>query len=401
MRRRVGRAWVKPDSSGGYIARGAKGKPDTHLTEGQAHIRAAEIVERFVSGEEARERREKERKLHGPTFREVAHSYLRWLEQVKDATPATLRGYRSDLAEPGVPFSRGRGGPGVTAGHIMKALGNRPAAEISTLEINDLLSAIAETGVSAKTVTRYRQILSAVFNYGMKEGNGFDLPRNPVRAAHRRTLPPRKPLAYYKAADVEAIATALQSGAWRGRPPRSVWDIESDRRDAEMIRIAAYTGLRLGELRELRWRDIDWNRSALVVSRSLSAGVERAGTKSRRNRDFGLPQQAADALRRLSEREHFTSAGDLVFCNAIGRRIDDSALRERYKKAVAAAGLDPLRVHDLRHSFGSLLAAGNVNLVDIQQAMGHAQIQTTMIYLHAKDAKQQADLFTKALDASS
>jgi site-specific recombinase XerD len=56
-----------------------------------------------------------------------------------------------------------------------------------------------------------------------------------------------------------------------------------------------------------------------------------------------------------------------------------------------------LRLHDLRHSFGSLLAAGGVDLVNIQGAMGHSQIQTTMIYMHAKDAKEQADMFTKAL----
>jgi len=164
-----------------------------------------------------------------------------------------------------------------------------------------------------------------------------------------------------------------------------------------MVRVAAYTGLRLGELRELRWRDIDWERSAITVSRSLSAGVQREGTKSRRNRDFGLPQQAADALRRLSQRGRFTSENDLVFCSPIGRRIDDAALRKRYKRAQMAAGVPHLRLHDLRQSFGSLLAAGGVDLVNIQAAMGHSQIDTTMIYMHAKDAKEQAAIFTKAL----
>ena len=127
--------------------------------------------------------------------------------------------------------------------------------------------------------------------------------------------------------------------------------------------------------------------------------MEREGTKSRRNRDFGLPQQAADALRRLSQRENFTGPDHLVFCSPIGRRIDDAALRKRYKRAQIAAGVPELRLHDLRHSFGSLLAAGGVDLVNIQGAMGHSQIQTTMIYMHAKDAKEQADIFTKALEA--
>ena len=302
VRRRVGRAWVQPDEEKRYKPRSGRPKPGYYV-EATAHVRAAELVADYVSGEEERQRLERERKRNGPTFREVAHSYLHWVEHVKDATPATLRGYRSLLADPGVAFARGRGGTGVTAGRIMKALGDRRAAEITTLEINELLNAIAATGVSATTVTRSRQILSAVFNYGMKDGSGFDLPRNPVTAADRRTLPTPKPLVYYRPADIEAIATVLETGAYRERPARADWEKEDDRRDAEMIRVAAYTGLRMGELRELRWRDIDWERSAIMVSRSLSAGVQREGTKSRRNRDFGLPQQAADALRRLSQRQ--------------------------------------------------------------------------------------------------
>lgn len=394
--RRVGPAWLESDRHGGFRKRKGKIEPG-YFDDRTVHVRAAEIVARYVSGEEEREREARDKELNGPIFRDVAASYMSYVEHVKDATPATLRGYRSLLAEPGAAFTRGRGGSGVKQGRIMKALGDRPAAHITTLEINNLLNSIAETGVSAKTVTRSRQILSAIFYYGMKDGNGFDLPKNPVANAHRRTIAPSKPLVYYKPADIEAIATAFEAGAHRDRPPRSAWDVEDDRRDAELVRVAAYTGLRLGELRELRWRDINWERSAITVSRSLSAGVEREGTKSRRNRAFGLPQQAADALRRLSQRARFTGPDHLVFCSPIGRRIDDAALRKRYKKAQAAAGVAPIRLHDLRHSFGSLLAAGGVDLVNIQSAMGHSQIETTMIYMHAKNAKEQADMFTKAL----
>jgi integrase len=75
------------------------------------------------------------------------------------------------------------------------------------------------------------------------------------------------------------------------------------------------------------------------------------------------------------------------------------ALRVR-RRAVDGVGrrLSPRRrLRDLRHSFGSLLAAGGVDLVNIQAAMGHSQIQTTVIYVHAKDAKEQAHMFTRAL----
>lgn len=87
---------------------------------------------------------------------------------------------------------------------------------------------------------------------------------------------------------------------------------------------------------------------------------------------------------------------DYVFCNVYGRRLDDSALRRRFKRARDAAGLRPLRWHDLRHTFGSLLVAGGVDLVSVRDAMGHAQLATTSRYLHARPAAERAASFTVA-----
>jgi integrase len=74
----------------------------------------------------------------------------------------------------------------------------------------------------------------------------------------------------------------------------------------------------------------------------------------------------------MGRREHFTAPNDLVFCNVLGRPLDASALRRRYRRAQIAAGVRPLRFHDLRHTFGSLLAMRGVDVVTIQKAMGRA-----------------------------
>ena len=113
-----------------------------------------------------------------------------------------------------------------------------------------------------------------------------------------------------------------------------------------------------------------------------------------------MADQAAAALERLSHRDHFTSPDDLVFCNAIGRPIDGSALRRRYKRARDTAGLRPLRWHDLRHTFGSLLVAGGVDTVTVKEAMGHAQLTTTSRYLHARPATETAAKFTSVFRMS-
>jgi integrase len=112
-----------------------------------------------------------------------------------------------------------------------------------------------------------------------------------------------------------------------------------------------------------------------------------------------LVPQAAEALERLRRRGDFTSPSAYVFVNWLGQRIDDSALRKRYRRAQKASGLRPLRFHDLRHTYGSLLAAGGVDVVAIQSAMGHSHITTTSRYLHARQASEQVERFARALGA--
>jgi integrase len=191
--------------------------------------------------------------------------------------------------------------------------------------------------------------------------------------------------------------------ARRGRPPETprlgrIGHAPEDHRDAELVRVAAYAGLRLGELLALRWRDVDFAGHALTIGRAMSAGVE-SSTKSGHVRRVPLPDQAAGALDRLSKRKDFTGPGELVFVNVYGRPLDGSALRRRFKKARDAAKLRTLRFHDLRHTYGSLLAAAGVDLVTIQSAMGHSALATTGRYLHAKPATEQAEVFTRAFES--
>src|SRR3954451_7072854 len=78
----------------------------------------------------------------------------------------------------------------------------------------------------------------------------------------------------------------------------------------------------------------------------------------------------------------------------------DSALRRRYKDALARAGLRQLRFHDLRHTFGTRMIAV-ADIVRVKEWMGHADIETTMRYLHFAPRPEDAGLVAKAfaLDA--
>jgi integrase len=315
---------------------------------------------------------------------------MRWLAEVKGAKPATRRDRESVLAESGTPYRRG---DGTINGHVMAALGDRSANKITTQEVNNLLTKITATGASASTVNKYRAVIVSIFNYGMR-GATYALPTNPAAESDKRREPDRAPLLFYSPSEIEALARSLVDGKHRESETRGPLELAEDAQDAELVRVAAYAGLRLGELIALRWRDVDFTGHALTVSRAMSSGVE-SSTKSGRVRRVPLPDQAADALDRLSKRGDYTAADERVFCNAFGRALDGSALRRRFKKARDAAGLRPLRFHDLRHTYGSLLAAGGVDLVTIQAAMGHSALATTSRYLHAKPASAQAAVFTK------
>jgi integrase len=242
----------------------------------------------------------------------------------------------------------------------------------------------------------------AIFSFGCLEAT-FALPHNPALAADRRPEPERARLDFYSPEEIEALARALADGRHRdpSRPAIATDEAaargDEDRQDAELVRVAAYTGLRRGELVALLWRDVDFQRRKLVVCRAVSGGVETSSTKSRRAREVPLADQAAGALARLSQRGDFTSVDDYVFCSRLGRRLDGSALRRRVDRARDAAGLRALRFHDLRHTYGSLLVAGGVDLASVKAAMGHSRITTTERYLHARSASELADRFTRAL----
>jgi integrase len=336
----------------------------------------------------------------------VAIDYLRWLEDVRDAKPSTLVGHRCLLAEPGTPHKRG---DRASKGLIMGALGDRPAREITTREVEAVLGKIGATGrgrdggrLKPATVNRARQLICAVFSYGTRPST-YGLPANPALHADRRPERQADAPAYYSPAEIETLAASLAAGGHRDPSRPAVMPEEAEARaaddaqDAEIVRIAAYAGLRRGELVALRWRDVDFRGCKITVRRAVSGGTELASAKSRRARQVPLPAQAAGALERLRARQDFTSPDDYVFANRLGRRLDGSALRRRYERARDAAQLEPLRFHDLRHTYGSLLVAGGIDLASVKAAMGHSQISTTERYLHARPATEQADRFTRAL----
>lgn len=103
-----------------------------------------------------------------------------------------------------------------------------------------------------------------------------------------------------------------------------------------------------------------------------------------------MADRVAAELERHFQRSRCQADDDLVFCHPdTGHPYDASKLRKRFKDALAAAGLRPIRFHDLRHTFGTGMAAAGAPLRAIQEWMGHRDIQTTQVYAdYAPDPSQ-------------
>jgi integrase len=383
FKRRLGPAWLERDASGAWRPRRGR-VPEGFLDERRAILRLGQLVVEHDARESEIERGERERRDAGVTFREVAAQWLEQLEHERGAKPSTLQDYRYALAEPGTPHRRGRG---QSRGSIMRMLGDLPAVRITTRQVSALLREVQDGGGSPRTVNKTRQLLSAIFNYARAE-HTFGLPSNPVVATTKRREPPAAVLDFFEPEEIDELARAAAAGAHRGEQPADLepdeieWRAREDAQDAELYRIAAFTGLRLGEILPLCWEDVDVIGRRLVVHRAVSAGVE-GPTKTWQARFIPLADPAAEAFVRLKARGHYTQREDYVFCSRLGQRLDGSAVRRRYKRARDAIGLRPLRFHALRHGAGSLVARHS-DAHFVQGFLGHSRITTTERYMHAK-----------------
>jgi integrase len=196
--------------------------------------------------------------------------------------------------------------------------------------------------------------------------------RNPARLVRKAPRPRRAEVRPLAPATIEAMrAYLLADGS------------EQPRRDATLISVLAYAGLRPGEALALRWGDVREN--TLLVQRSVSYGEEKA-TKTNASRAVRL----LDPLRRDLAEWRLASgrpADDaLVFPSASGDTWRQAAYqswrRRAFKRALAAAAVVKARPYDLRHSFASLLLHEGRSVIYVARQLGHDARLTLTVYGH-------------------
>jgi integrase len=182
-----------------------------------------------------------------------------------------------------------------------------------------------------------------------------------------------------------------------------------------MYLAAAMSGMRQGELLALRWMDVDWAARRLRVRRNFVRGEYGTPKSKRSTRSVPLADVLGGELDRLFKDSPFQADRDLVFAHPhTGKPIDRSKLLKRFKGAVTRAGVGEFesvtkpggqierrgltRFHDLRHTFGTRMAAAGVPMRTLQEWMGHRDFKTTLIYADYMPGEREADLVNAAFE---
>ena len=244
--------------------------------------------------------------------------------------------------------------------------------------------------LSPKTVANAAGVLSIALSDAVRLRL---LPHN-VTADARLPRRPRREMAAWSEAD--AI--------------RFLESVDGDRL-APVWRLALATGLRRGELCGLRWRDVDIDAGTLtvartrIVARQVVEGEPKTATSARVVSLDPATVRAVQALRR-SQLEERLAAGEawqdhgMVIVDELGVPLHPEMVSKKWRRAVAAADVPAIRLHDARHTAATMLLRAGVPLKVVSQRLGHADVAITMrVYQHvtAQDDRDAAAAAGRAL----
>jgi len=230
------------------------------------------------------------------TFAEACDEWLRYVEHDRQRTDSTLRDYRNTVRR-----------------HLLPHFGaDRPVRDITTEDVDALREQLLAGHLSRRSIQKILVIAHGVFKRAKRRKW---IAANPAEDAERVDFTRSGDFAVLTPAEVEALGRAAAS-----------------EQDAAIFLTAAYTGLRLGELRGLRWRDVNFAKRIVHVRRNVPAGGSERVPKSGKVRSVPLVDRAAQVLDDLSRREHWTSPDDFVFPNVLGAPFDHNRLRSASAK---------------------------------------------------------------------
>lgn len=302
------------------------------LTVSQARRKARAVLAEAILGRDPQREREELRSI--PTLAEfVRDSYMPYAKNVK-------RSWQTDET--------------ILRIHILQKFGAYRLDQISDQGIADLLSRMRDAGYASGTTNRVLVLLRFIFNLAKKWGVPGSA-KNPT--AGLKTAPDVCRERFLTQDEAQRLLSAL--------------DADENQVAAAAIKLLLFTGARRNEVTHAKWEFVNWEKRTLLVPRA----------KSGRPRSIHLNSAALELLRSIPRLEN----NPYIFPSPVTGRPSPS-LHFPWFRIRDMAGLEDVRLHDLRHSFASFLVNQGVSLYVVQGLLGHTQSRTTQRYAHLANA---------------
>lgn len=233
--------------------------------------------------------------------------------------------------------------------HLLPFFGDKIVTHILPRDVSEYKALRRKEGASPATINRELALMKHCFNVARRE---WEYVRdNPVSMVSMEKEPPPRDRWLTREEGSKLLAC---SAAWLHR----------------MIVFSVETGLRRGELLNLRWSDVQLQVKVIVVW----------GAKTKERRSVPLSQRAFQVLQTIRK---MGETGEFVFTNSQSKeQVNVQTLRTAFDTAIRRAGIINFHWHDLRHTFASRLAQAGVDPYTIQKLMGHKSFVTTQRYAH-------------------
>jgi integrase/recombinase XerC len=226
--------------------------------------------------------------------------------------------------------------------------------DLRSEQVQSFVAAEHRRGLAPGTLKHMLAACRSFFRYLAREGEAATNPALGVRS-------PKSPRKLPQVLDVDEVAALLNFPA---ADPEAV-------RDRALLELLYSSGLRVSELTNVRWRDLD-----------LGEGLIRVVGKGSKTRIVPVGAKAITALATLREQDHPGSDDPLV-CGRLGKPLTPNGVRARLKRRAKDQGVwKRVYPHLLRHSCASHVLESSGDLRAVQELLGHADIGTTQIYTH-------------------
>ncbi len=242
--------------------------------------------------------------------------------------------------------------------HLLPALGKYPLDQIDERKIDTYAVQKLATGLAPQTVNLHFTLIKRVLRVARKWGLIANVPEINMLKARK----PGFDFLTFEESEQFLSAAAEHLPEWH-----------------PYMLVAVRTGLRVGEMVALRWReDIDLDRGRLRVQQSYGGQFGFTSPKNDKARELPLTRDAREALQLQRRRV----SGELVFSRAEGAVLLRQTVGRALAKVCKEAGLRRIHNHALRHTFASHAVMRGIPMRQVQEWLGHSSIVVTMRYAH-------------------